>query len=151
VLSALANLIDRRPWRVLAVALVIAAIAAVFGINVRQHLKPGGFDVPGSSSAEARELIAQASGSDPANSVLVLVRLPSPYGAPSARDTLAAIDARLRRDRAVVAVLDAASARNPAMISRDRRSTYLIAALWASYDPWDTGESSPPRSPCSWP
>jgi uncharacterized membrane protein YdfJ with MMPL/SSD domain len=129
MLSALANLIDRRPWRVLAVAFVIAAIAAVFGINVRQHLKPGGFDVPGSSSAEARELIAQASGGDPANSVLVLVRLPSPYGAPSARDTLAAIGARLRRDRAVVAVLDAASARNPAMISRDRRSTYLIAAL----------------------
>jgi uncharacterized membrane protein YdfJ with MMPL/SSD domain len=129
MLSALADLIDRRPWRVLAVALVIAAIAAVFGTDVREHLKPRGFDVPGSSSAKARELIAQASGTDPANSVLVLVRLPSPYGAPSARETLAAIEARLRRDRAVVAVLDAASARNPAMISRDRRSTYLIAAL----------------------
>ncbi len=129
MLSALADLIDRRPWRVLAVALVIASIAAVFGTDVRQHLKPRGFDVPGSSSAKARELIAQASGTDPANSVLVLVRLPSPYGAPSARETLAAIEARLRRDRAVVAALDAASARNPAMISRDRRSTYLIAAL----------------------
>jgi uncharacterized membrane protein YdfJ with MMPL/SSD domain len=129
MLSALADLIDRRPWRVLAVALVITAIATVFGIDVREHLKPRGFDVPGSSSAQARGLIAQASGSDPANSVLVLVRLPSPYGAPSAREMLAAVEARLRRDRAVAAVLDAASARNPAMIGRDRRTTYLIAAL----------------------
>jgi uncharacterized membrane protein YdfJ with MMPL/SSD domain len=129
LLSALADLIDRRPWRVLVVSLVIVGVAAVFGTDVRQHLKPRGFDVPGSSSANARELIAEASGSDPANSVLVLVRLPSPYGAPSARQTLEAIKARVRRDPAVVAALDAAGARNPAMIGRDRRSTYLIAAL----------------------
>jgi uncharacterized membrane protein YdfJ with MMPL/SSD domain len=129
VISALADLIDRRPWRVFAVALVITAIAAVFGTDVRHHLKPRGFDVPGSGSAQARELIAQASGSDPASSVIVLVRLPEHYGAPSARETLAGVEARLRRDRAVVAVLDAASARNPTMIGRDRRSTYLIAAL----------------------
>jgi uncharacterized membrane protein YdfJ with MMPL/SSD domain len=125
----LADLVDRRPWRVLAVALAITAIAVVFGADVRQHLKPRGFDVPGSSSATARELIAEASGTDPANSVLVLVRLPSPYGAPSAREALAGIEARLGRDRDVVAVLNAAGSRNPAMISRDRRSTYLIAAL----------------------
>jgi uncharacterized membrane protein YdfJ with MMPL/SSD domain len=129
MLSALADLIDRRPWRVLVVSLVIAALAAVLGTDVRRHLEPRGFDVPGSSSAKARELIAKASGSDPASSVLVFVRLPSPYGTPSAQQTLAAIEARLRRDRAVAAVLDAATARNPAMIGRDRRSTYVIAAL----------------------
>jgi uncharacterized membrane protein YdfJ with MMPL/SSD domain len=129
MLSALADLIDRRPWRVLAVALAITVIAAIFGTGVRHHLKPRGFDVPGSSSATAREQVAQASGTDPDNSVLVLVRLPAPYGAPSARETLAGIEARLRRDRDVVAILDAAGTRNPAMIGRDRRSTYLIAAL----------------------
>jgi uncharacterized membrane protein YdfJ with MMPL/SSD domain len=129
MLAALADQIDRRPWGVLAASLVIVAGAAVFGANVREHLEPRGFDVPGSSSAKARERIAQASGSDPASSVLVLVRLPRPYGTPSARQTLAAIEARLRRDRAVVAVLDAATAGNPAMIGRDRRSTYVIAAL----------------------
>jgi uncharacterized membrane protein YdfJ with MMPL/SSD domain len=129
MLSALADLIDRRPWRVLAVTLAITAIAAIFGTDVRHHLKPRGFDVPGSSSATARELVAQASGTDPANGVLVLVRLPSPYGAPSARETLADIEATLRRDRDVVAVLDAAGSHTPAMIGRDRRSTYLIAAL----------------------
>jgi uncharacterized membrane protein YdfJ with MMPL/SSD domain len=129
MLSVLADLIDRRPWRVLAVALAITAIAAVFGTDVREHLKPRGFDVPGSSSATAREQVAQAAGTDPDNSVLVLVRLPSPYGTPGARETLAGIEARLRRDPDVVAILDAAGSRNPAMIGRDRRSTYVIAAL----------------------
>jgi uncharacterized membrane protein YdfJ with MMPL/SSD domain len=126
---ALAALIDRRPWRLLVATLAIVAVAAPLGIGVREHLKPGGFDVPGSGSAKARELIAEASGSDPAGSVLALVRLPEPYGAPGARRTLESVAERLRRDRAVVVVLDAGSARNPAMISRDSRSTYLIAAL----------------------
>jgi uncharacterized membrane protein YdfJ with MMPL/SSD domain len=126
---ALGALIDRHPWRVLAVTLAIMAVAAPLGIGVRDHLKPGGFDVPGSGSAKARELIAQASGSDPANSVLALVRLPGVYGEPSAQRTVEGVTARLRRDPAVVTVLDAGSARNPAMIGRDRRSTYLIAAL----------------------
>jgi uncharacterized membrane protein YdfJ with MMPL/SSD domain len=126
---ALAALIDRHPWRLLAATLAIVAVAAPLGIGVREHLKPGGFDVPGSGSAKARELVAQASGTDPASSVLALVRLPEPYGAPGARRTLASVAERLGRDRAVVAVLDAGSARNPTMIGRDRRSTYLIAAL----------------------
>src|SRR5262249_5808072 len=36
---------------------------------------------------------------------------------------------RLRRDSAVALVLDARTAHNPSMIARDRRKTYLIAAL----------------------
>jgi MFS family permease len=43
MLARLADLIDRRPGRVLAGALVITAVAAVFGIHVRERLKPRGF------------------------------------------------------------------------------------------------------------
>jgi putative drug exporter of the RND superfamily len=127
--SRMADLIDRRPRRVLAVSLVIAAVAAVFGVTVHEHLKPRGFDVPGSGSTKARELVAHASGTDPGNSVLALVHLPARYGTQRARQAIAHVEVRLRHDPAVVAVLDAVSARNPAMISRDRRSTYLVAAL----------------------
>jgi uncharacterized membrane protein YdfJ with MMPL/SSD domain len=127
--SWLAGLIDRRPWRVLAVALVIVGIAAPLGIQVREHLKPRGFDVAGSGSARARALIAQATGTDPANSVLALVRLGAPIDTPGSQRRVAAVEARLRRDTAVVAVLDWRSAHNPAMVAHDRRSTYLIAAL----------------------
>src|SRR5262245_29395365 len=127
--SRLAGLIDRRPWWVLAVALAIVALAAPLGIHVREHLKPRGFDVAGSGSARARELGAQATGTDPANSVLALVRLSGPIGTLGSRRRIAAVEARLRRDPAVAAVLDWRSAHNPAMVARDRRSTYLIAAL----------------------
>jgi uncharacterized membrane protein YdfJ with MMPL/SSD domain len=129
MLSALARLIDRRPWQVLAIVLVITVVSGLFGIRVRDHLKPRGFDVAGSGSATARELVAHASGTDPANSVLALVRLPAPYGAPEAQRLVGEVEMKLRRDPAVVAVLDATSAHNPAMIASDRRSTYVVAAL----------------------
>jgi len=127
--AGLADLINRHPWRVLAVALAITAIAAPLGIPVRDHLKPRGFDVAGSGSANAREIIEQASGADPAGSVLALVRLSSPVATPSSQRKLAAVESKLRRDPAVAVVLDWRSAHNPAMIGRDRRSTYLITAL----------------------
>jgi putative drug exporter of the RND superfamily len=129
VFSALANLINRRPWRVLAVAVIITAIAAPLGIHVRDYLKPRGFDVPGSGSAKARAIIAQAAGTDPANSVLALVHVEEPLTSPSSLRTIGAVETRLRRDPAVTAVLDWRTARNPAMVSRDGRSTYVIAAL----------------------
>src|SRR6266516_4256870 len=129
MLSALADLINRRPWPVLTLVLAITGVAAPLGIHVRDHLKPRGFDVAGSGSAKARELIAQASGTDPASNVLALVRLSAPLETPSSQRTIAAVASTLRRDPAVAAVLDARTAHNPAMIGRDRRSTYLIGAL----------------------
>src|SRR5262249_10393601 len=119
----------RRPGRLLVVALAVTAIAAPLGIHVRDHLKPRGFDVAGSGSARARELVAEASATDPANSVLALIRLPAPFGAPSARRLINDVERKLRSDPAVVTVLDSSSAHNREMIARDRRSTYVIAAV----------------------
>jgi hypothetical protein len=73
-------MIDRRPWRVLAIAPAITAVAAPIGIHVRDDLRPRGFEVAGSGSADARRLVAEASDTDPANSVLALIRLPAPCG-----------------------------------------------------------------------
>jgi uncharacterized membrane protein YdfJ with MMPL/SSD domain len=86
--SRLASLIDRHPWRVLAAVLGIVAIAAPFGLHVRNDLKPRGFDVSDSSSARARELVAETTGTDPANSVLALVRLGAPIGTTGSRQTI---------------------------------------------------------------
>jgi len=127
--SRLADLINRRPWRLLAVVVVITAIAAPLGSSVREHLKPRGFDVAGSGSAEARESIAQAAGIDPANSVLALVRLHAPVTMAASQQAIAAVETKLRSDPAVVAILDWRSAHNPAMVGRDGRSTYVIAAF----------------------
>jgi uncharacterized membrane protein YdfJ with MMPL/SSD domain len=127
--SRIADLVDHHPWRVLAGALAIVAIAVPLGIPVRGHLKPRGFDVAGSGSAQARAIVAQATGTDPASSVLALVRLGSRIDTADAQGTIAGVEARLRRDPAVAGVYDWRSAHNPAMVGRDRRSTYVIAAL----------------------
>jgi uncharacterized membrane protein YdfJ with MMPL/SSD domain len=129
VLRALADTINRHPWRVLVVALLVVAVAAPLGIRVRDHLKPRGFDVPGSGHEEARALIERASGTDPANSVLAVVRLPAPFATRRSQGVIRSVEAKLRRDSAVALVLDARTAHNPAMVARDRRSTYLIAAF----------------------
>src|SRR5262245_2831444 len=129
MLSRLAGMIDRHPWRFMGAALIVTAIAAPLGAHVRDHLKPRGFDVAGSGSDKARTAIAEASGTDPANSVLAVIRLPGPYGTPGAHRAVSGVELKLRQDPAVAAVLDASSARNPAMVSRDRRSTYVIAAI----------------------
>jgi putative drug exporter of the RND superfamily len=129
VLSALADTIDRHPWRVLVAALLVVVVAAPLGIGVRDHLKPRGFDVPGSGNEKARALIERASGIDPANSVLAVVRLPAPFATRRSQDVVHSVEAKLRRDPAVALVLDARTAHNPSMVARDRRSTYLIAAL----------------------
>jgi uncharacterized membrane protein YdfJ with MMPL/SSD domain len=129
VLPTVAGVIDRHPWRVLIVALAVTAVAAPLGLQVREHLKPRGFDVSGSGNAKARALIERASGTDPANSVLALVRLPAPFGTSGAEEAVHSVESRLERDPAVAAVFDAESAHNPAMVAADRRSTYLIAAL----------------------
>src|SRR5262249_34040638 len=93
------------------------------------HLKPRGFDVPGSGNEKARALIERASRTDPANSVLAVVRLPAPFSARRSQRVIRSVEARFRRDPAVALVLDARTAHNPSMVARDRHSTYLIAAL----------------------
>ena len=129
MLPTVAGVIDRHPWRVLIVALAVTAVAAPLGLQVREHLKPRGFDVSGSGNAKARALMERASGTDPANSVLALVRLPAPFGTSGAEEAVHSVESRLERDPAVAAVFDAESAHNPAMVAADRRSTYVIAAL----------------------
>jgi hypothetical protein len=96
VLSWLADLVDRRPWRLLAVVFVVTAIAAPLGGSVHEHLKPRGFEVAGSGSAQAREAVARAAGVDPAISVLALVRLGAPVTSAGSQETIAAVETKLR-------------------------------------------------------
>lgn len=118
--SNLAKLIDRRPWWVLAIALAITAVAAPLGIHVRDHLKPRGFDVAGSGSAQARQLVAKTTNTDPASSVLALVDLPAPYGAPGARGSIG-LEPVLGRDRRDRHTHDQHAQRRAGRPSRDHR------------------------------
>src|SRR5262245_3010665 len=54
MLARLAVVIDRRPWLLLAVALVITAIAAPLGLHVRDHLKPRRTHAPSRAGGRRR-------------------------------------------------------------------------------------------------
>jgi putative drug exporter of the RND superfamily len=58
VLENIAQLAIRAPRRIIAIALLVMAGAAVFGIPVANHLSPGGFEDPTADSAQAAQLLA---------------------------------------------------------------------------------------------
>ena len=58
MLENIAQLAIRAPRRIIAIALLVMAGAAVFGIPVANDLSPGGFDDPTADSAQAAHLLA---------------------------------------------------------------------------------------------
>jgi RND superfamily putative drug exporter len=58
VLEHIARLAIRAPRRIIAIALLVMAGTAVFGIPVANHLSPGGFDDPAADSKLAAQLLA---------------------------------------------------------------------------------------------
>ena len=59
MLENIAQLAIRAPRRIIAIALLVMAGAAVFGVPVANHLSPGGFDDPTADSAQAAQLIGR--------------------------------------------------------------------------------------------
>src|SRR5436190_10117946 len=127
--ARLAAAIAARPGRILLVVALVVVAAAPFAIRVGSALEPRGFDVANSNSERARETIERDARFDPTNNVLLLFRARAPLQQRPSRERLRNLAGKLAADPAVVRVLDAPGAHNPAMIGRDGRSTYLIAQL----------------------
>src|SRR5438034_10830102 len=127
--ARLAAAIAARPGRILLVVALVVVAAAPFAIRVRSALEPRGLDVANSNSERARETIERDARFDPTNNVLLLFRARAPLQQRPSRERLRNLAGKLAADPAVVRVLDAPGAHNPAMIGRDGRSTYLIAQL----------------------
>ena len=68
----LAQLLVRRPKRVLVAAAVAFLLAGAFGGGVADDLSRGGFEDPGSESYEASELLKEQFGQADPNVVLLL-------------------------------------------------------------------------------
>ena len=84
MLTRLANLGIRFPRRVLAVAALLMAAAAVYGATVADHLSAGGFVSPTAPSTSANTLLADRFRTGDANLVL-LVRAPGGADSEAAR------------------------------------------------------------------
>jgi uncharacterized membrane protein YdfJ with MMPL/SSD domain len=125
--AAIARLVHRRPKRVVACAVAIAILAAVFGGSVADRLGPYSADDPGTESVRAESLVERG-GVQPGVDVVALVSTPEGARSPAARRRLDRLASDLRSDESVARVADYRRG-GPALVARDGRSTYLAVSF----------------------
>jgi RND superfamily putative drug exporter len=139
-MEALARFIDRRRRLVLAGAVVLVVVAGAFGGPVVGLLDSGDdFEDPAAEAVHAREAIEQATGRSASPDLVALVRLGAPIDSPRAQAKLRRV-AEAMRDRDVAQVLAYREGGPPELVSRDRRSTYVVATFRADADEDETAE-----------
>jgi RND superfamily putative drug exporter len=126
MLSRLATFLHSRGRRVLIVAVIGAVIAGVFGAGVSSHLSPYGANDPATQSVQATNRFQAVAGRQVDPGVIALVASGDVRTA-AARQRVTSVAAELRRQPDVASVASFYSAHNAAMVSRDGRSTYVVA------------------------
>jgi putative drug exporter of the RND superfamily len=126
MLEALASFIARNRRRVLIAALVGAAVAAVFGLGVAKRLSPYGDTDPSTQSVQATDRYEAATGRQIDPGVVAIVSAGDVRSA-HARRRVRQVEAQLRTSRDIAAVSSYYDSHDPATVSRDGGSTYVVA------------------------
>src|SRR5215208_4084167 len=129
MLTRLAHLSFGRPRVVVAVAVVLAVFAGAVAGGVADKLGPYGADDPASETYKANQELEDATGLMTGDSVVVLVRAGAPVQSQAARTKVDRVATELEADREVGRVTTFYDSDDRAMVSRDGRSTYVVAAL----------------------
>ena len=133
-MDRLAGLIVRRRRLVLAFTVVFVLFAGAFGGPVVSLLdNDDDFEDHGSESILARDAIERATGRSASPDLIALVRLGAPIDTPRAREKIARV-ARSLRDPDVAEVVAVRDGEPAELVSRDRRTTYLLATFRAGVD-----------------
>jgi uncharacterized membrane protein YdfJ with MMPL/SSD domain len=111
--------------RVVFAAIVAAAIAGAFGFGVAKHMSPYGADDPATQSVQATHRFEHAAGRQIDAGVVALVR-PGEVRSSAAKARVGRVAAQLRAQPDVARVVSYYEAHDPAMVSRDGRSTYVL-------------------------
>ena len=110
-------------------ALVLVVVAAVFALPVFGELgNDNDFDDPSAEAVTARNAVTDATGAFAAPSVVALVRLGAPVESAQARERIARVAGALR-DPGVASVVAYQPGGDRRLVSRDGRSTYLLATF----------------------
>ncbi len=127
MLASIARLVSARPKRVLLATLLFAVFAGVVGGSVAGGLKAGSdnFEDPASESVAARHTLERAAGMSSEPDALALVRPGALVRSGAGEAAVRRTAARLGADPGVARVASFLSTRDPALISRDGRATYL--------------------------
>jgi RND superfamily putative drug exporter len=123
--AKLASFLHANGRRVLIVAVLGAVVAGVFGVGVAKHMSPYGANDPATQSVQATNRFEAAAGRQIDAGVVALVDSGNLRGA-AARARVDRVAASLRAPD-VARVLSFYDTHNAAMVSRDRRSTYVLA------------------------
>jgi uncharacterized membrane protein YdfJ with MMPL/SSD domain len=121
-----ASFVHRNRRRVLLVALVGIAAVGAFGLGVAKRLSPYGATDPSTQSVQATNRYQAAAGRQIDPGVIALVTTGGVQGAHAER-RVHQIEARLRSSRDIATASSYYDSHDPAMLSRDRRSSFIVA------------------------
>jgi uncharacterized membrane protein YdfJ with MMPL/SSD domain len=142
MLEALASFIDRNRRRVLIVALLGVALAAVFGLGVAKRLSPYGDTDPSTQSVQATDRYEAATGRQIDPGVIAIVSAGDIHSAHAQR-RVRQVEAQLRSSADIAAVSSYYDSHDAAMVSRDRHSTYVVAYFRRRSDSATQSDVSP--------
>jgi uncharacterized membrane protein YdfJ with MMPL/SSD domain len=128
MLERFASFVHENRRRVLLVALVGITVAGVFGLGVAKRLGPYGDTDPSTQSVKATNRYQAATGRQIDPGVVALVTTGGVRSAGAER-RVRQVEAELRSSRDVATVSSYYDNHDPAMVSRDGRSTYVVAYL----------------------
>ncbi|BBZ77311.1 membrane protein [Mycolicibacterium anyangense] len=131
MLHTLAHLALRAPRRIIAVAAIIMAATAIFGIPVATSLSAGGFGDPTSESSRAAQLLGEKFGQSD-QQLLLTVTSPDGAAGPAARAVATGIVDQLKASPYVLRVSSAWTSPPAAageLISRDGKTGLVVAVL----------------------
>jgi uncharacterized membrane protein YdfJ with MMPL/SSD domain len=126
VLERLASFVYRNKRRVLLFALLGIAVAGVFGLGVAKRLSPYGDTDPSTQSVQATNRYEGATGRQIDPGLVAIVTVRDVHSATAER-RVRRVEAELRSSRDVATVSSYYDSRDPAMVARDGRSTYVLA------------------------
>jgi uncharacterized membrane protein YdfJ with MMPL/SSD domain len=124
--EAFASFVHRNRRRVLLVALVGIGVTGVFGLGVAKRLSPYGATDPSTQSVQATNRYQATTGRQIDPGVIALVTTGDVHGA-SAERRVRQVEAELRANRDIATVSSYYDSHDPAMLSRNHRSTYVVA------------------------
>jgi putative drug exporter of the RND superfamily len=126
MLTNLATFIHANGRRVLLVALLAAAIAGAFGFGVAKHMSPYGADDPATQSVQATHRF-EAAAHRKIDAGIVAIVTAGDIRRPAVRQRVEQVAGELREEPDVASAVSVYETNDPAMVSRDGRSTYVVA------------------------
>ena len=128
MLTRLADFLHAHGRRVLIVAVIGVAVCGVFGAGVAKHLSPYGASDPSTQSVQATNRFQAAAGRQlDAGVVALITARDGTVTSPATQRRIAQVSRQLQTEPTVANVVSILTTPNPAMVSTDRRQTYVLA------------------------